>query len=135
VTRTETEVLLPTRLITVTAETPLFFSSATIAFAWAVAFETVVPVVLTAIETAFLDALTTAAVLASEVFAAGVMLVLPIAMGALTVISGAEIKTGLATTDGVPDAGASMVGASTAGLVVDSVGLAATGTGAGVFCC
>ena len=134
-TRTETEVLLPTRLITVTAETPLLLSSATIAFAWAVAFETVVPVVFTAIETALLDVLTTAAVLASEVFAAGVMVVLPIAMGALTVINGADIKTGLATTAGVSDVGVADVGASTAGLVVDSDGLATSGAGAGEVCC
>jgi hypothetical protein len=82
-----------------------------------------------------LDVLTTVAVLASAAFAAGVMNVLPVGIGALTVISGADIKTGLATTAGGSNIGGSDVGASTAGLVVDSVGLAATGTGAGVFCC
>ena len=134
-TRTETEVLLPTRLITVTAETPLLLSSATIAFAWAVAFETVVPVVVTAIDTGLLDALTAEAVLASEVLAAGVMVLLPVGSGAFTIVSGAEIKTGLETTAGVSAVGVSTVGASIEGLDGKSAGLATSVAGDGEVCC
>jgi hypothetical protein len=100
-------------------------SSATIAFAWAVAFETDVPVVLTEIETDLLEVLTKAAVLASDALAAGVIIVLPADNGALIEIIEVEINTGLATTAWMSFVGFELTsGVSTA-----------SGFGAATLCC
>ena len=66
-------------------------SSATIAFACAVALATVVPAVLTEIEIDPFEAFTAAAVFASVAFAEAVITKLPVAIGTDTNLGGSAI--------------------------------------------
>jgi hypothetical protein len=80
-------------LITVNAATPLFFSSATIALACAVALIVVVPEVFTEMLVGLPVKITELAILASDALAATVIRLLPKAIGAETFTAGIEFAS------------------------------------------